>query len=39
VRIFFVVLATPFMVRREAGKPRPAPVTQVPEAMQEPMDE
>ena len=39
VRIFFVVLATPFMVRREVGKPRPIPATQVPEAMAEPMDE
>ena len=39
VRIFFVVLATPFMVRREVGKPRPVPATQVPEAMAEPMDE
>jgi membrane AbrB-like protein len=39
MRIFFVALATPFMVGREAGKPKPAPATQVPEAMAEPMDE
>ena len=39
MRIFFVALATPFMVRREKGKPKPAAATQVPEAMQEPMDE
>lgn len=39
VRIFFVALATPFMVRRQAGKPKRAPTTKVPEAMQAPMDE
>jgi membrane AbrB-like protein len=39
VRIFFVALATPFVVQREAGKPKPAAVSEVPEAMQAPMDE
>jgi membrane AbrB-like protein len=39
VRIFFVALATPFMVRREAGKPKRTAATEVPEAMQAPMDE
>ena len=39
VRIFFVALATPFMVRREAGKAKPAAGTAVPEAMQAPLDE
>jgi len=39
VRIFFVSLATPFMVTREADKPKRPAGTQVPEAMAEPMDE
>lgn len=39
LRIFFVAVTTPLMVRREAGKRKPAAATQVPEAMAEPMDE
>ena len=39
VRIFFVALATPFMVRREAGKAKPASKTEMSEAMQAPLDD
>lgn len=39
VRIFFVALTTSFMVRREAGKPAPGSASEVPEAMQAPLDE
>jgi uncharacterized membrane protein AbrB (regulator of aidB expression) len=39
VRIFFVALATPFMVRREAGRAKSVAATEVPEAMKAPMDE
>jgi len=39
VRIFYVVLATPFMVQREAGKVKTPADTSVPEAMQSPLDE
>lgn len=39
VRIFFVALAMPYMVKREAGKTRPAADTSVPEAMRSPLDE
>jgi uncharacterized membrane protein AbrB (regulator of aidB expression) len=34
MRIFFVALAMPFMVKREAGKAKPAAGTSAPEAMQ-----
>jgi membrane AbrB-like protein len=39
LRIFFVALAMPFMVRREAGKAEPVAPTTVPGAMQAPLDE
>ena len=39
VRIFFVALAMPFMARHEAGRAKPAAATEVPEAMQPPVDE
>ena len=39
VRIFFVALAMPFMVRRGAGKAKPAAGAPAPEAMRTPLDE
>jgi membrane AbrB-like protein len=39
VRIFFVALTTPLMIRREIGKAKPAAASEVPEAMRAPMDE